>query len=143
MRSSFVFLLLLFFGSGVSCYSQNHVTIADLSVTYKLPELQLPDSSSTTPKGYPEAILNLVSDTSVSRIYFKIIRPEDLTVVYSVNYSISSGSVTHDNGIVAFLREGNTIHINGLEPVMVIPYNYEITTEDASGHLSSSFIEIH
>ena len=120
--------------------------INSIEVNYKLSNELTPDTNATAGpliKVLPETTINLISTANISKIYFKIIDRSDNSVLYSVNYNITSSAITNDDGITLFLRDSNVVHINSPNSLTLTTYSYELITEDTQGNLSTPFSEIH
>lgn len=125
-------------------FSQSHETIEHLDVNYRLPGLFVGDTTdSGIIKALPEATITFYSLENVSKIYLKIVRPSDQATIYEVNYGTNSSEVTGNNGMILYSKVSLTVRINSPATQSLIPYVYELRTEDNEGKLSEVFSEIH
>jgi hypothetical protein len=136
-----MFFLLCISGNLIS---QTQPPIEGIVVNYKSDGILLPDSANPSAiKVLPEAIITLTTTSNVSKIYFKMIRLSDSSILYDVNYTINSSPITNSENIILFSRDNNIISLNNPNNVLLDTYSYEIRTEDSQGNLSSIFSEIH
>lgn len=131
----------MIFGNSMS---QTLAPIISIEVNYKINNSIIPDTNSVSLiNGFPEAVINLSSTDSISRIYLKIISPADNVILYNVNYNINSETITNSEGFELFSRNNTTVHINSPNSLTLTTYWYELITEDTHGNLSTPLSEIH
>lgn len=133
MKKLMLLLLFLLPGLSVKLMSQNnsnHPSISSVSVRYKAAP-QGTVNSVLNIQAVPEATVSLVANSGATKIYFKIIDNTSNTVVYQVNYSLSSGTVTNGQGKKLFENSNGVLFISNGSPVTLKPYKFELYTENA------------
>lgn len=136
-----IFFLVCIYGNLIS---QTSPPVGSVEVNYKLSNLLLSDTTNPSIINVlPEVTIALTSTANVSKVYLRIIKPSDGSVVYNVNYNINSSAIVDNDGITLYNRSNSTIHINSPNIVPLNVYNYELVTEDNQGNLSTPFSEIH
>lgn len=86
-----------------------------------------------------EATIHLTTTSGVSKVYFKIINPADSSVVYDVNYAMSSSPVTDASGLLLCLINNTSVQLINPNPLPLQAYTYQVQTEDASGNKSAAY----
>ncbi len=112
-----------------------HQTIASFKVAYKSVPQTTP-AVSIDMQGIAQATLNLKPNTNVSKVYFKILDKTTNAVLYQVNYTTSSTTVTNAEGKKLFENNNGVIFISNGQPLTVKPYVYQVQTEDDQSKLS-------
>ncbi|MDO9000243.1 MAG: hypothetical protein Q7W45_10800 [Bacteroidota bacterium] len=148
MRVLKAITVLSFFLTSIIANSQvntSHPTISSFNVSYK----SAPQPSvNTTPASFPEfkvipqATITLVSSNNVSKIYFKILNVSNDSIVYQINYLLSSPVVINNSGKKLFENVNGIIFISNGQEFGLKPYKYEITTENTQTNLSPVFSAI-
>lgn len=117
-------------------FSQNnaHPTIDKLEVSYKIA-----DGIDTINMVRSQSEILLKSNADVTVLHFKIMNEANNSIVYQVDYSMSSPAITNAEGIVLFRKEANLIFIKSATLIPLIGYLYQITTEDSQGIVSEIY----
>ena len=118
----------------------SHATINSLAVSYKAASAAQGGTNLSDMKCTPQATITLKANANVSKIYFKIINPQNSGVVYQVNYDLSASPVV-TNGNKLFEIIGDMVYISTGELATLKPYIYELKTEDGSSNQSTAYIE--
>jgi hypothetical protein len=134
-KSSFLIVLLI---SVMSFFGQNHATVAKLTVSYK-PVSTTSVSNLGDIKCTPQATITLKSNHGATKIYFKIVNPQNNAVVYQVDYLLNSSAVTDESGITLFNNLNGTIRIGYAQGITLKPYIYQIQTADSQNTMSTVF----
>jgi len=113
----------------------NHATIQTVSVGYKISSAPVNISHI---QAVPSLTVNLKANTGVTKIYFKISDKTSGNQIYQASYQINSAPVIN-NGSTLFQSLDNTCLLSYGQAVTVMPYKYEIWTEDGKNSLSSKF----
>lgn len=137
---SFICITLFFLYLNTQAQTINHSTINQLEVSYKDSDIIIEDTIKMVRS---QSSITLKSDTNLTAIHFKIIKESNNSVIYQVDYLMSSPTVTNPNGVVLFKKEGNVIYINSSFEIPLNLYQYQITTENSQGILSEPFTEFH
>lgn len=146
MRSACSLFLFLFCSFHV--FSQTttpvHTTIDKVQASYKMVPSAGPvgQGGSTEIKVRLDAAISLKTSDGVSKIYLKIIRPQDSSLVYQVSYEINSPDVSNAQGQPLFYKTGGIIHICDPDIISLAPYRYEAYTQDVQGGSSDIFSTI-
>jgi hypothetical protein len=113
----------------------DHQSVSNISVSYKQDQ-----NSNSTINVIPQVLVAL-KDTSVYKIYFKILDPQNGSTVYNVNYQVHSSAV-FNQGQKMFEYANGTVFISNAQSLGLKPYLYNIQTEDNSHNLSSIYSTI-
>jgi len=113
----------------------DHQSISSISVSYK----QGTNSNSTI-NVIPQALIAL-KDTSVYKIYFKILDSQSGSTLYDVNYQVHSSAV-FDQGQKLFEYVNGAVFLSSGQSLALKPYLYNIQTEDNTHKLSSIYSTI-
>lgn len=133
-----IFLLSLVFAMGTQLKAQlpgsltpNHPTIANVKVSYQLAaQTSTVQSSGPSISVVPQVTVNLVQGADVAKIYLKIIDKETNTIIYQVNYPVSSQVVMSNTGKKLFENSNGYIFISNGDVVILKNYEYQLTTEN-------------
>lgn len=112
----------------------NHPSVNSLSVHYDM------TISQGVPVIAPHIAVVLKPGVTVSDLFLTMLRKQDSTILYQVNYSLNAAPVADSTGRPLFL-------IKALQPVISVPlvfpvdtYIYKVRTSDAQGVQSPEFI---
>lgn len=118
--------------------TQPHQTIAYFKVSYKA----VPQSTANVAsgvQGIAQATLNLKPNTTVSKVYFKILDKTTNAIIYQVNYNTNSSVITNNDGKKLFENSNNLIFISNGQALPIKPYIYQLQTEDNQSNLSTIY----
>ena len=131
------FITLLIMSASIFAQS-NHPTISKLAVSYK-PISTASLSSLGEIKCIAQATITLKSNSTASKVYFKILSKQDNSVLYQANYDLNSAPITSDSGVKLFENSNGTIKISYGDALVLKPYLYQLQTADAQNNLTSVF----
>jgi len=119
----------------------NHPVIEKVQVMYK-PDKSVSglshEGSSPNIKVNGTISVILKSDSEAAKIYLKIKDKQTQAVIYDVNYLISSADVS-EQGVLLYKKQGNVLSVTNPTVVTLMPYVYELYTEDAAGSKSNVY----
>jgi len=113
----------------------DHQSVSSINVSYK----QGTNSNSII-NVIPQALIAL-KDTSVYKIYFKILDPQNGSTVYNVSYQVHSSAV-FNQGQKMFEYANGAVFLSSGQSLALKPYLYNIQTEDNTHKLSSIYSTI-
>jgi hypothetical protein len=120
----------------ISAQIVSHPTISALKVSYK----HAPDSTPGV-NAIPQALITL-ADTSISKIYFKLINPQTGSVIYSVNYLLHASTVLNARSLTLYQYNNGTALISNGQAISLRPYLYQVQTESSTHVLSPVYSTI-
>lgn len=135
MKKAYTLLFLL-----LACVTfkaqSNHATIQTVSVGYKISSAAPVNISHI--QAIPCLTVSLKANAGITKIYFKISDKTSGNQIYQASYQINSAPVIN-NGSTLFQSINNVYLLSYGQAVTVMPYKYEIWTEDGQNSLSSKF----
>jgi hypothetical protein len=120
----------------------SHTTIENLSVSYKSAAATSGGANLLDMKCTPNATITLKQNVTVKKIYVKILDNETNTVLYQVNYLLSSSPVSAQDGTKLFEVTNNVISFSTGQLTTLKPYVYQIQTENNQSELSTIYSEV-
>lgn len=121
----------------------DHPTIGKMEVSYKQVEgAEIMGAENIT--YFPQLTVQLKNETTVSKLYLKVINEANSSVMIDVNYSLSSLPVQDQSGKMVFYKDEQGIY--HITPSVQIPLNmylFQLITEDQQGNQSEVFSEAH
>lgn len=139
MKFNIILILFAFFSvfsSTVFAQTKFHTSISQLDISYL--ETNITDSIA---KYKSQATITFKSDSAISIVHFKIINPDDNSIVYEVNYPTITSIVTSASGDILFKKEIKSCTISTSKEFTLKTYLFQIITEDAMGNMSEAFID--
>jgi len=134
---SIIASILLFVAIGTA-QNANHPTISEVKAKYKSDPTNN-QSAQLQFNVIPEVNVTLKTTTGVSKVYLKIIDNATNTIIYQVNYPLSSSTVTNGSGQKLFENNNGVIFISSGQTLTLKPYTYQVYTEDAQQTASAVF----
>jgi hypothetical protein len=124
----------------VQSQNTDHATIAGVQFRYKsVPQGSIAPNTPIQVQGIPEGIVTFKPNTDVAKVYLKIVTTVSNTVLYNVNYQLSSSTVTSNEGKKLFENNDGSVFLSNGQAMDLKPYLYLIQTEDSEGNRSSVY----
>lgn len=131
-----IFLLILFLAINSQGQNGFHPTVDKVTVVYK--PVSAPGKSGFSV--IPEATILLKDSGKPSVIHFAIYKKDSDSLLYKVQYDLSSGPVISAKGKKLFAAEQQQVFISPGSPSRLKPYTFRIQTEDSLHVLSPNYI---
>src|ERR1700741_3678917 len=126
-------IIVLGFSEKLSSQTVDHSSVSNLEVYYA--DTENPIEKKVT----ISCILNFKNANAVSSAKLFIVDTDTNLEVYSVEYTLNSGTVTNTDNAILFMREGNKVSINSDSKYDLKPYIYKIITKNIEGQESEVF----
>ncbi|MBS1636570.1 MAG: hypothetical protein JST26_11695 [Bacteroidetes bacterium] len=129
-KTTLIFILACLWQINLFSQTNNHPTIDTVEVSYM---------GAANDQVLPEAIIHMKTWSGVSRIYCKIIDPDNNSVAYSVSYNTADMPVIAAGGSILCMKNNSITQILGTTALVLKTYTYQVQTEDAQGNISAVY----